>query len=284
MGSCQNRRMSILLGERSPSVASRVGVVRRVGYDLRRGRNVELYLTVMLSLCIAVLREFSVASPRVAGAATLAVLALLAGSGLATRHQSDELKQGVDQLTADLGGEVPADRFLTDRMPTLDQEIAAATDIRLVGVTLTRAVRDLLPVLDRRLRSGAQVRVVIIDKDGPARAEAVARSRSADSPDFYQNRLAATIDLLAVLASAAQDQAALQLRVLPYVPTFGMCLIDPGQPQGRIHVEIYQHQTIEHNPTFTLRADRDHPWYQLFARQFDTLWDSGQPRQLTVPG
>jgi hypothetical protein len=269
--------------ERPPAETRRGGIVRRVGDDLRRGHNVELYLTVTLSLCIALLSVFSVVSIKVVGAATLAVLALLAASGLATRHQSEEVDSRLDQLAAAMSGDVPADRFLKTRMPALDADIAAAADIRLVGVTLTRTVRDLLPNLDRRLRKGASIRVLVIDGDSPARTEAVARSRGADSPDFYQHRLASTIDLLGVLASAAPDEVALQLRVLPYVPTFGMCIIDPAEPYGRIHVEIYQHQTIEQNPSFILRADRDSPWYQLFAQQFETLWDSARPHRLSVP-
>ncbi|MGO9189123.1 MAG: hypothetical protein ACLP8X_11750 [Streptosporangiaceae bacterium] len=240
-------------------------------------------MTVTLSLCIALLSVFAIVDIKIVSATTLAVLALLAVSGLATRHQSEEAGRRLDQLAANLSGDVPADRFLKTRMPALDDEIAAAADIRLVGVTLTRTVRDLLPVLDRRLRRGACVRVLVIDGDSPARTEAVARSRGADSPDFYQHRLASTIDLLGVLASATQDESALQLRLLQYVPTFGMCLIDPAETYGRIHVEIYQHETIEQNPSFSLQADRDSHWYQLFARQFETLWDSAQPYRLTVP-
>ncbi len=269
--------------ERPPAEVRRAGLLRRVGDDLRRGHNVELYVTVTLSLCIALLSVFAIVDIKIVSATTLAVLALLAVSGLATRHQSEEAGRRLDQLAANLSGDVPADRFLKTRMPALDDEIAAAADIRLVGVTLTRTVRDLLPVLDRRLRRGACVRVLVIDGDSPARTEAVARSRGADSPDFYQHRLASTIDLLGVLASATQDESALQLRLLQYVPTFGMCLIDPAETYGRIHVEIYQHETIEQNPSFSLQADRDSHWYQLFARQFETLWDSAQPYRLTVP-
>jgi len=57
--------------------------------------------------------------------------------------------------------------------------------------------------------------------------------------------------------------AALLLRVLPYVPAFGMCLIHWAEIYGRIHVQVYQHHTIGQNPSFSLRADRDSRWYQL---------------------
>lgn len=261
----------------------RAGLLRRVGQDFRSGRNIELYLTVALSLIIAILSAFAVVNVRVVGAVTLAVLALLAASGLATRRRSEETKARLDQLADSLSGEVAAARFLRRRMLPLDQDISTAADVRLVGVTLTRTVRDLLPVLDRRLRLSASLRVLVIDVDSPAHAEAAARSLVAESPDFYRHRLASTIDLLRVLAAAAPQEAALQLRVLPYVPTFGMCLIDPDQAHGRIHVEIYQHRTIAPEPVFSLHADRDNPWYQLFLQQFEILWESGRLVQLIPP-
>jgi len=277
------RRDSDQRSEATPAESRPGGLLRQVGNDLRRGHNIELYATVTVSLCIALLTVFGVVDIKVVSGTTLAVLALLAVSGLATRHRSEAVERRLEQLAANLSGDIPADRFLKSRMPVLDEDVASAADIGLIGVTLTRTVRDLLPVLDRRLRRGASIRVLVIDGDGPARTEAVARSRGADAPDFYQHRLASTIDLLGVLASAAQDESALQLRLLPYVPTFGMCLIDPAETYGRIHVEIYQHQSIEQNPSFSLRADRDSHWYQLFARQFETLWASAQPYRLTAP-
>lgn len=251
-------------------------VLRRVAADLRKGRNIELYATVAVAVTVAILGVLDKADAGVVGAATLAVLALLAASGLASRHQADEIKLRLDRLQEAQASHIPAERFLSTRYPALDSEISSATEIWLVGVTLTRTVRNLLPILDRKLKAGASIRVVLLDMDSAAQAEAVARSRRADS-DFYRHRLSSTIDLLRVLAPSARSEADLQLRVVPFVPTFGMCLIDATQEHGRIHVEMYQHRTLEANPSFTLLANRDGKWYGLFAGQFDTLWDSARP-------
>jgi hypothetical protein len=58
---------------------------------------------------------FSVVNISIIGAATLAVLALLAASGLETRHQSEEIGSRLERLAAEVSGNVPADRFLTTR-------------------------------------------------------------------------------------------------------------------------------------------------------------------------
>jgi hypothetical protein len=261
--------------ERPPSEGLPVAI-RHLETDLKQGRNLDLYVIVAVAVAMAILSVLNIVDAGVIGAATLAVLAVMASSALTSRHQVDGVKSALDRLVAGEAGNVPAERFLSPRLPALDGEAATATDIGLVGVALTRTVRDLLPVLDQRLRAGASIRVILIDVESAAQTEAVARSKKAGSPDFYLHRLLATIDLLRVLASSARNESALELRVLPFVPTFGMCLIDSTQSHGRIHVEVYQHRTLEANPSFSLRADRDGRWYNLFASQFDTLWESAR--------
>jgi len=227
-----------------------------------------------------------VVDPKILAAATLAVLAVMAISGLASRHHVDDVRIALERLVANESGKVAADRFLSRRLPDLDAEIVTATDIALVGVTLTRTVRDMLPVLDRRLRVGARVRVLLIDTDSHAGVEAVSRSREAEAAatDFYRQRVASTANLLRVLASSATSASTLELRMLPYVPTFGLCMVDGEENHGRIHVEIYQHRTLETNPTFSLYADRDGHWYDLFRGQFETLWECGRALPLLGDG
>ncbi|TYB38198.1 hypothetical protein FXF50_11115 [Micromonospora sp. AP08] len=250
--------------------------LQEIAKDIRQGRNVDLYVAVVVAVVVALLGVLSVVDGKVIAAATLAVLAVVATSMLAGRHQAGAIGAALDRLASDTDGQVAADRFFASRMPPLDVEGATAADIRLVGVTLTRTVRDLLPVLELRLRAGARVRVLLIDVDGNAGAEAAARSRKADAPGFYRRRVNATIDLLRVLATSPPDGGRLQVRLLPFVPTFGMCLIDPEEPHGRIHVEIYQHRTLAADPSFCLEAVRDSQWYQLFREQYELLWQSGR--------
>jgi hypothetical protein len=251
----------------------------RLRLDLRQGRNLDLYVVVGLALVIAVLGVIGAVDSNVLASCTLAVLALMATSALMSRHQVDDLTAALDRVAANESGNVAADRFLTERIPALDGEIATATDIGFVG-TLTRTMRDALPVLDRRLRAGARVRILVIDTDSSANAESVARSRKADTPDFYRNHVSSTIDLLRVLATTGSSEASLQVRLLPFVPTFGMCVVDGMDSHGRIYVEMYQHRSLESRPAFSLRADRDGRWYTLFAGQFETMWSSGRPVEL----
>jgi len=242
--------------------------------DLVLARNLEIYVTVALSLTFGVLGILDVVEPRAVAAATLGTLALLAVSNVGSRHRLDDLTRSVN---AAVQADVPIDRVLAVKAPALDDDLRAATDIRLVGVTLSRTVRDLVGSLDRRLRAGAVLRVVVIDPDSSAPLQAVARTLGVTSPAFYQPRVASTIDILAALGSLPGSAGRIEIRLLPYVPTFGMYLVDPQTPDGRIYVELYQHRSLKPNPCFNLRADRDGRWYAFFLEQFDILWDSARP-------
>ncbi|MEN3611366.1 hypothetical protein AAH979_17625 [Plantactinospora sp. ZYX-F-223] len=269
-------------GAERPRSTTFTGAVRRLRHDLRQGRNLDLYLIVAVALGVTLAGVLGAADSQVLAAATLGVLAVMAISGLVSRHAVDEVRVALHQIAANEAGEVAADRFLSLRRAGLDAEITGANEIALVGVTLTRTVRDMLPLLDRRLRAGARLRVVLIDTDSDANLEAVARSKKADMPGFYRRRVSSTLDLLRVLASSGPSESALQIRVLPYVPTFGLCMLDAEDTHGRMWVEMYQHRTVEPNPTFKLRADRDGQWYALFRGQFETMWESAReldPRQ-----
>jgi len=261
------------------------GPLRRVWADLSAARNLEIYVTAGLSLTFGVLGVLDLVEPRAVAAATLGTLALLAVSNLSSRHQVDDLTASVQALTvsvtAAVHADVPVDRVLAVKAPALDDDLRAASDIRLVGVTLSRTVRDLVLLLDRRLRAGAVLRVVLIDPDSNAPLEAVARTLGVSSPEFYRPRVASTMDILAGLGAMPGMTGRIEVRLLPYVPAFGMYLIDPTLPDGRAYVELYQHRSLEPNPCFSLRPDRDGRWYPFFVKQFDTLWDSARPVQLT---
>ncbi|MEJ3748004.1 hypothetical protein WEI85_32525 [Actinomycetes bacterium KLBMP 9797] len=262
-------------------------MLRRIWSDLARARNLEIYITALLAVGLGLLGAFDVVDDRAVAATTLATLALLALSNLAGRHQQDDLRASIGALTTAvhqaIHTDVPVDRVLAVKAPALDEDLRAATDIRLVGVTLSRTVRDMVGPLDRRLRAGAVVRVIVIDPDSAAPLEAFARTLGVTSPDFYRPRVDSTIEILSALALLPGTAGRIEVRLLPFVPTFGMYLVDPGTADGRIYVELYQHRSLEPNPCFGLRAERDGHWYGFFVNQFDTLWESARPVPLALP-
>ncbi|WP_159403703.1 hypothetical protein [Streptomyces sp. NRRL S-646] len=89
--------------------------LRRLRGELSTGENLELYVTALLSLTLAVLGVFDVAGGKVLAAATLATLALPAGSLLGSRRQIADLSA---EVRAGRAGEVCAVDFSPATSPT----------------------------------------------------------------------------------------------------------------------------------------------------------------------
>ncbi len=75
-----------------------------------------------------------------------------------------------------------------------------------------------------------------------------------------------------------------EIGYLPYVPSFGLVIIDPDQPHGTCFVELYHHRSAEPNPAFELRASEDPFWYNFFVNQYKILWESCRIEELSKNG
>jgi hypothetical protein len=253
---------------------------RMLVMDLRNGRNFDLYVTSLIALMVGVLGAFEVVNASVLAAATLATLGLVAVGSLGGRHQIASLTSTITELatlvTQGLAETPSADRLFSASTSGLDVELRRAKDIRIVGVTLCRTIRNHMLTLQRRLEQGAVVRIAVIEPGSGALLEAARRSSIPDSPQIFENRLRPTIDLLRQLVDAPKVTGRIEIRLLRFVPAFGLILVDPEDLDGRIHVEVYSHRFAGREPTLALVGDRDPRWYRHFLQEFDQIWATGR--------
>jgi hypothetical protein len=258
--------------------------LQRVGRDLSEGRNIEVYVTVLIALTVGLLGAFSVVRVEVVVAVILATLGLLALSTIKSRDQVGTLQSKIMMLSGlveeKVLGQSRADDFLLAARPDYEVRLQSAASICMVGLTLSRTTRDSLDVFRARLREGADLRMAVIDPDSDAADEAALRCYGQPTGELFRNRIKPTIDMLELLASRPELTGSIELRLLPFAPCFGLVLIDPDHADGVIYVELYQHKSLGQNPLFVLEAQRDSRWYRFFRGQFQTLWDSGRETQL----
>ncbi len=253
--------------------------VRRVAKDLSEGRNVELYFTIALAAAAGTLGVFNVFSADIVASVTLATLALLAYGSIGSRENVDRLEKEVAKLSIEVKenalGRVRAENFFASERPKYG-EFESARTIGIIGAVLSRTVIEHAGVFERRLKSGAAICCAIIDPKSGAVSQATLRSHGVTEDGFYESRIKPTVDLLKVLNCLAGEAGSLELRLLPYVPSFGIIAIDPTEADGVIYVEIHRHKSLEDNPIFKLERERDQRWYDYFLRQYDVLWDSAR--------
>jgi hypothetical protein len=241
-------------------------------------RQLDLLVTVAAAVTIGVLGAFDVVGPAVTGGATLTTLGLLAVGSLQGRAALTGLTRTITHLGRGLGERATADRLLVPSTSGVDLDLRTAADIRIVGVTLGRTLRNQYAALLQRLADGATVSIALIAPQPATIAEAARRSTIEAGPEIFEHRLRPTLDLLHDLAErAAAGPGRLEVRMLDFVPAFGLIAIDPGTVEGRIHVEIYSHRSGAPEPELPLRADTDARWFRHFAAEFDRIWAVGRP-------
>ncbi len=239
-----------------------------------RLRQLDLLLTVAVALGLGVLGAFDVVGPPVIAGATLTTLGLLAIGSLHGRVAVHALAGEVSRLGAGAG----ADRLLRPSTSGLDLDLSTASDVRIVGVTLARTLRNHHVELRQRLAAGATVRVALIAPRESTLAEAARRSTIPDRPDLFEHRLRPTLDLLdALAADAAAGPGRLEVRLLDLVPAYGILAVDVDSPHGSLHVDVYSHRAGVAEPSLALLPDRDPQWYRHFAGELDRLWTVGRP-------
>jgi len=129
--------------------------------------------------------------------------------------------------------------------------------------------------LGDRLAAGANLRFVVLDwKNEPLMEVMPYRSIGSHSKEWWQDRIHQTEGYIEDIPASDDFRGTLKVGYLPYFPSFGMWLIDPNEPHGQIHVEIYHHRTAEMNAAFSLNAAEDAYWYGFFREQFEVLWKS----------
>ncbi|MFI9597351.1 hypothetical protein [Nonomuraea sp. NPDC052265] len=247
--------------------------LRRLRSDLGSGKNLEIYVTTVIALVVGVLGVVGVVKGEILAAATLATLALLAVSALGPKHQVADLEARVAELNALVRDRLAGETFLTTRKEGLEQRVARTGDLRLAGVTLSRTIRAHVADLHKALERGASLKVLVIDPAGTAPEEAARRSTIPEQTDVFTHRVKSTLYLLRDLPR--RDRV--EVRFLPFVPAFGLVLLDPGDDDGIIHVELGTHSTAGRDPVFTLTPRRDHFWYGHFMAEFDRMWEVARP-------
>jgi hypothetical protein len=237
--------------------------IKKAIQDVLAGRNLEYYITLVFILVILGLDIFNLASPDILTNVTLAVLALVVSTSLATSERLQELSNKLTKTQS-------SDDFFWKVKRSIEPDLSKAKYIGFAGAVLSRTLRDYSASLEERLAVGAQVQIILMDPNSTAPDQAVLRSKGVSSRQFYIDTLRPTLERVGILAHASRK---LELGLLPYKPAFGIVLIDPDEAHGKIIVEMYPHHSDSFAPTFELHPDRDLHWYKYFREQFNSLWD-----------
>ena len=218
----------------------------------------------------------------------LGVLGLLAISGVWDRNRRlsriERLsRESRDLVQRRLNEKARAwDFFFSERDRQIPSDVfASATSILLSGITLTRTSREYMFALGQRLVAGAHIRVIITDPSSEEILKELAlRSVGETTAEYWRNRLNSVTTIVQAIAQTPGSRGSLSLGFLPYIPSFGLTLVDPEESQGFGFAEVYHHKSIEPTPFFGFERSEDPYWYDYFVRQSEILWNSCRIEEL----
>lgn len=242
-----------------------MNTLRRIWNDLRKGENIDLYLTIAAAVALVVLNLAGVAPATLVAPLTLAVLALLAVTSLGNRYRMDELLAQREQSLDDFFREDFADSYKTD--------METAEELWLVGVSLHRTVTGNYALFERKLQQGHQLRVLLVHPDGAGLEMAVARGYTRRDVEKKRQEIGYVLDLLCDLRQTVPGRV--EVRTIQHPLAYGALAANPNSGSGVLHLEHYCFRvSTDSMPRYQLRV-RDGHWYDFFKSELQALWVAG---------
>jgi len=237
--------------------------ISKMWSDIRRGQNIDLLLTIIISFVLVILNLFGVTSPTLVASLTLAVLGLIALSSLESRYQVEELAQKLEQTSGSL--------FLNNFPSELDQDVAAAQELWLIGVSLSRTVKNYYSDIEQKLKEGHPIRAVLTHPEGAALELSVLPVYGNKSLEQRKAEIMGSLETLCDLRNRYPDL--LQIRTSSHYIGHGIIAIDPSSNGGKLYIENHPFKMPGGSrPKFLLKA-KDGEWYDFYKREMHVIWE-----------
>ncbi len=241
--------------------------IRRIWNEIRRGENIDVYLTIVFAAILSITTLTGIYTPNIATLASilLGLLALFAISNLRNLHATEQLSEQLSNSAK------PA--FLKEFPLSLQDDFASATELWLVGVSLSRTTRQNYSEIERKLQKGHRIHILLVNPDGSS-AE-IASSRPYPKTDVEQTRrqIRDSLDYFCKLKTVNPEK--LEIRTIQNPLTHGITAINPDSESGTLYIEEYPYQTTGSIlPRFTLKAKEEY-WYNFYKGELHNLWNSG---------
>jgi len=165
------------------------------------------------------------------------------------------------------------DDFFIGRNDSYNVYLSSASDIAILGITLSGTIQTYRLTLQKRLEAGSKIKIIILDPDSDdALRQLVLRSWSnTANPEYYKGSLRFITELITNIANTPLANGSLEIGYLPFVPSFGMTLLKHEEISSVAFVEIYQHLT-DGSPGFFVDKNNAPKTFQFYQTQLEKMW------------
>lgn len=247
---------------------------RRAWNDIRSGQNLDIYITASLSLIVAILGVLGIANQSIISAAVLAVLALLLGSLLVSRHQSERIQLTLSKLE---NAQISNSQFMTsgDDISNLLKLLRKSQKAYFWGTTLTTHIPMLQQDLQQGLVAGLESKFLLVKPSSNALQMAAFRARSLSDTTLNDDLLRNLKRLSDI--SNLDSANNLEVKVIDYLAPYVMYVFDPHLSSGQIIIRISTLRVPDNmRPIIKITRSKDLEWFNFHLQQFETAWQEAE--------
>jgi hypothetical protein len=246
-----------------------VAFITKIWENLRHGRNIELYLAVLLAVVVLILELLDLAPQSLVLSLMLTVLAMLAVGLLVQRSQNDRIAVSLKDL--ERLKPTATQFFVPPDMTDILRLMQSANTVYLWGGIL----RTDIPLFEDAIRQGVALgrsyRALLLKPGGNAIEMAAARWTSFDS-----NELGRTLSTnIARLNSLNQNSARgkVEVKVLDDMNPYTMYAFDPELETGCLIVRLNSFAGDNSaRATFWIERVSDRMWFDRFIDDYKAVW------------
>jgi hypothetical protein len=237
--------------------------LQRVWQDFQQGENIDLYVTVAVSMVLVVLGLINIVPESWILPLNLAVLALLSIAILGNRYRTETVLKKIDTQGTPFLTRIPQEE--------LSQDIEKSKNVIVLGQNLGFTMRVHYPLFREKLRRGDTVQILLVDPDSPVCEMAVKRNPEPTTVEDQQSLIRQSLRMCDQLIRETSGE--LEVRLIDWLPSFGAVVVDPELSRGAIYRWNYSYNThIVNQPQMVLRPEDGH-WYELFREEIYAMWE-----------
>lgn len=248
-----------------------MNLIARIWKDILSGQNLDVYITIVLSVTVALLGITGVTDINVIVAAVLATLALVSGSLLVNRQENEKLQAALFKI--ENSGSL-AEKFLKEGLSDSQfvELIRNSNKVFFWGTSLSTLIPILKDELEKNLQLNLEARFLLLKPGGNAVNTAAFRSYRNLDKNYINTSIKTSLAHLSQLLTRVPN-GHLQCRVVDYLAPYVIMGFDPNLPTGQIFVVLDTFRVpISTRPYFQLTLRSDKHWFTFFREQFESVW------------
>lgn len=136
----------------------------------------------------------------------------------------------------------------------------------------------MIHLIEAALKRGCTVRIIVCDSDDATLQLLAFRGEHNLKTDDIRGAVQQSHSRLLMLINRFSDNAPLQARAIPYVPSIGITLSDVDSPNGQAFGQIASFRSPAHeSPAIKLNRMDDEAMFQFLVTEFENYWNASKP-------